>query len=271
MVMGIVNVTPDSFYDGGRYLDSAAAVEHGRELLAEGADVLDVGGESSRPGAVEIGEEEELARVIPVIEALAGERHRVSVDTVKPGVAERAVAAGATLVNDVSGKLWPIAAELGVGWVAMHRRGTPATMQRLAQYRDVVWEVRRSLLETAARAVAAGVREVWLDPGIGFAKTAAHNLELLGHLEALVDAAAESGHRVLVGTSRKSFLGHIGAAGVGDGAPRDPLPVEARLPGSLATTVWAVTHGAGMVRVHDVAATVRAVRLIGIAGSEAVA
>lgn len=269
MVMGIVNVTPDSFYDGGRYLDAAAAVEHGRELLAEGADLLDVGGESSRPGAVEIGEEEEMARILPVIEALAGEGHRVSVDTVKAGVAARAVSAGATLINDVSGKLWPIAAELGVGWVAMHRRGTPATMQGLAHYRDVVREVHRSVLEMGARAAAAGVREVWLDPGIGFAKTAMHNLELLGHLGALVEAAADAGQGVLVGTSRKSFLGRIGTGD--DGRDRAPLPVEDRLPGSLATTVWAVTRGVGMVRVHDVAATVRTVRLIGTAGSEAVA
>jgi len=270
MVMGIVNVTPDSFYDGGRYLDAAAAVEHGRELLAEGADLLDVGGESSRPGAVPVDEEEELARILPVIEALAGQGCRVSVDTVKAGVAARAVAAGATLINDVSGELWPVAAEVGVGWVAMHRRGTAATMQGLAQYGDVVQEVHRSVLEMGARAAAAGVREVWLDPGIGFAKTAAHNLELLGHLGDLVDAAAEAGQGVLVGTSRKSFLGRIGSGG-GDGRHRDPLPVEDRLPGSLATTVWAVTRGVGMVRVHDVAATVRAVRLIGTAGSEAVA
>ncbi|MGH9088004.1 MAG: dihydropteroate synthase [Acidimicrobiales bacterium] len=256
LVMGILNVTPDSFSDGGRYLRTTDAVAHGREMVAQGADIVDVGGESSRPGAAPVGEAEELRRVVPVVEALAPDV-RVSVDTVKPSVARAAVAAGATLVNDISGALWPVAAECQVGWVAMHMRGTPATMDRLAGYDDVVTEVHRHVLDLAARATAAGVPEVWVDPGIGFAKTAAHNLRLLAALPALVAGATGSGARVLVGTSRKAFLGRFGAAGAA------PVPVADRLAASLATAVWALASGAAMARVHDVGPTVEAAALVG--------
>ncbi len=256
MVMGIVNVTPDSFADGGRYFDTAAAVDRGRAMAAEGADVVDVGGESSRPGARPVAEDEELRRVLPVIEALAG-TVRVSVDTTKPAVARAAVAAGASLVNDISGTLWPLAAELSVGWVGMHSRGTPATMDSLADYDDVVAEVHEHLRRLAESAAGAGVGEIWVDPGIGFAKQFEHNLRLLAATGALAAAVAPLGARVLVGTSRKRFLGVLGATDDG------PAPVDDRLEGSLATAVWCMAQGAGMVRVHDVAATVRAARLVG--------
>ena len=252
LVMGVLNVTPDSFSDGGRYLSHDAAVAHGLEMVAEGADVVDVGGESSRPGAEPVGEAEEHRRVVPVVEALSP-HVRVSVDTVKEAVAEAAVRAGATLINDVSASLHEVAAATGVGWVAMHMRGTPRTMQRDPRYDDVVAEVEAFLAERAERAVAAGVREVWVDPGIGFGKTAGHNLTLLRHLDRL----AAGGHPVLVGTSRKSFLGHLTAD-----EPR-PLTVDQRLDGSLATAVWAMAHGASMVRAHDVAPTVQAAQVVG--------
>ena len=236
-VMGVLNVTPDSFSDGGRYLDLDTAVAHGLGMVAAGADVVDVGGESSRPGADPVPEAEELRRVVPVVEALAP-HVRVSVDTVKRAVAEAAIAAGATLVNDVSAALWAVAAEGHVGWMAMHMQGTPRTMQADPHYGDVVAEVSAFLVERAHTARAAGVGEVWVDPGIGFGKTVAHNLALLRHLPELVAL----GLPVVVGTSRKSFLGVLGA---GEGAA--PLPVEDRLPGSLATATWAMLAGAAMV------------------------
>jgi dihydropteroate synthase len=246
--MGVVNVTPDSFSDGGRFLDPRAAIAHGLQLVGEGADVIDVGGESTRPGALEVPDEVERDRVLPVIRALVG-TVRVSIDTTKASVAEAAIDAGATLVNDVSASLWPVAASGGVGWIAMHRQGTPRTMQDRPHYDDVVGEVRRFLLERAAIAAQAGVREVWIDPGIGFGKTPAHSLSLLAGLRSL----AACGLPVLVGTSRKSFISAV----VGDAPPDD------RLEGSLASAVWAMSQGASMVRVHDVAATVRAARLVG--------
>jgi dihydropteroate synthase len=247
LVMGILNVTPDSFSDGGRWLDPEAAIARGHELVAEGADVVDVGGESSRPGADSVEEAEELRRVVPVVEALAP-HVRVSVDTVKPAVALAALDAGATLVNDVSASLAEVAAAHGAGWVAMHMQGEPRTMQDDPRYDDVVGEVMAFLAERGEHGRAAGVVEVWVDPGIGFGKTASHNLSLLRHLRALVDA----GRPVMVGTSRKGFLGRI-AAGAG---PDD------RLEGSVATAVWAAEQGAGMVRVHDVAATVQAMKVV---------
>jgi dihydropteroate synthase len=256
LIMAVVNVTPDSFSDGGRYLGTDEAVAHGRRLVAEGADILDVGGESSRPGAEPVPEDEELRRVVPVIEALAAEA-RVSVDTVKPAVAAAAVAAGATLINDISGALGPTAAGLGVGWVSMHMQGTPADMQRDPRYADVVAEVHGCVLERARAARAAGVGEVWVDPGIGFGKTAAHNLTLLAHLPDLVADAGAEGFAVLVGTSRKGFLGAYGAT------PAGPVPVGDRLEASLATATWAMVAGCAMVRVHDVAATAQAARLVG--------
>ena len=253
LVMGILNVTPDSFSDGGSWFGTDEAVRRGHQMIDEGADIVDVGGESSRPGAAEVPVEEELQRVVPVVEALSP-HVRVSVDTVKEAVAEAAVAAGATLVNDVSASLWPVAARHGVGWVAMHRKGTPTTMQVDPRYDDVVAEVRDLLAGRAAAALGAGVTEVWIDPGIGFGKTVDHNLELLARLDVLTAL----GHPVLVGTSRKGFLGVLAA-----GSDGTPAPVSDRLPGSLATATYALQRGAGMVRVHDVAATVQAALLVG--------
>jgi dihydropteroate synthase len=257
--MGVVNVTPDSFFDGGRYVETEAAVAHGLELIAQGADIVDIGGESTRPGAEPVSEEVELARVIPVIEALSG-RARLSVDTVKPAVAAAALRAGATLVNDVSASLWEVAAAGGAGWVALHMQGSPATMQAAPHYDDVVAEVFGAVLERARVALAGGVREVWVDPGIGFGKTIDHNLSLLHHLPELVAAAADAGCAgVTVGTSRKRFLGVLAAqAGIDV-----PAGLDERAEGSLATAALAMVAGAGMVRVHDVAATMQAARLYG--------
>ena len=254
LVMGVLNVTPDSFSDGGRYLDAGAAVEHGRQLIAEGADLVDVGGESSRPGAEPVAEAEELRRVLPVVEALAGEV-RVSIDTVKPEVARAAVAAGASLVNDVSATLAPVAAEIGAAYVVMHRQGTPATMQRSPSYDDVVAEVTDFLAREAATARDLGIEEVWVDPGIGFGKTIDHNLSLLRHLDRVVG----TGFPVVVGTSRKSFLGLL--VGRSDGA-HGPAPVGDRLEASVATATWAMAHGARMVRVHDVLPTIQAAKVV---------
>lgn len=262
LVMGVLNVTPDSFSDGGRYLRADDAVEHGRALFAEGADLVDVGGESSRPGADPVEEEVELARVVPVIEALAPEG-RISVDTVKPKVAAAAVAAGATLINDISGKLWPVAADLGVGWVGMHMRGTPKDMQVNPHYGDVVGEVVAYLADLGRRARTAGVGEIWLDPGIGFGKTGAHNLSLLAHLDVVVGEARLVGCGVLVGVSRKSFLGRFGAGGTGGGGTgAGVLGPDDRLEQSLAVETWAMAAGVGMVRVHDVAPAVQAAALV---------
>ena len=246
LVMGVLNVTPDSFSDGGRFLDPDAAVAHGLAMVGEGADVVDVGGESTRPGAEPVGEDEERRRVVPVVAALAPSV-RVSIDTRHAAVAEAAIEAGATLVNDVSASLHEVAAAGGVGWVAMHMRGQPATMQADPTYDDVVGEVRAFLVERAEAAVAAGVGEVWVDPGIGFGKTADHNLELLRRLDELVG----SGYPVVVGTSRKSFLGRL----TGGAAADD------RVEASVATALWSLERGARMVRVHDVAATRAAVRI----------
>ncbi|MDQ3384995.1 MAG: dihydropteroate synthase [Actinomycetota bacterium] len=247
LVMGIVNTTPDSFSDGGRFLDAEAAVAHGLRLVAEGADVVDVGGESTRPGAASVDAGEERRRVVPVIEALSP-HVRISVDTRKAAVAEAAIEAGATLLNDVSASLFDVAAAGGAGWIAMHMQGEPATMQDDPRYGDVVTEVRDLLVARAGEAAAAGVGEVWIDPGIGFGKDDGHNLELLARLDELVT----TGLPVVVGTSRKGFLGRL----TGGAAAAD------RLEASVATAVWALSQGAGMVRVHDVAATVAAARLL---------
>jgi dihydropteroate synthase len=256
-VMGVLNVTPDSFFDGGRWLDQEAAVRHGLDLADQGAAVIDVGGESTRPGAEPVPEGEELRRVVPVIgelrRRLAG-RARLSVDTRKRAVAEAAVQAGATMVNDVSSSLWPVAAQSGSAWVAMHMRGDPATMAGLADYGDVVAEVRAFLSHRADEACAGGVEEIWLDPGIGFAKTTAHNLAILARLGELVAV----GRPVLIAVSRKRFTGVL--AGGGEAAPR---PLDERLEGSLAAAVWAMAQGAAMLRAHDVKATVDAARLVG--------
>ena len=263
-VMGILNVTPDSFSDGGRFLDHVAALEHGRQLIDEGASIVDVGGESTRPGAAPVGVDEELARVLPVVAGLADDV-RVSIDTRHEAVARAAVASGASMVNDVSAGLGGVAAELGVGWVAMHMLGDPRTMQDEPRYDDVVAEVRDFLVGRAERAADLGVSEVWIDPGIGFGKDTAHNLELLARIDELV----ATGWPVVVGVSRKRFRGVLTAAsdaGHGsvphhDGNVR-ATPVDDRREGSVAVAAWAYSRGVGMVRAHDVRATVRAARVV---------
>jgi dihydropteroate synthase len=251
--MGVLNVTPDSFFDGGRYVTDEAAIARGREMLAQGADIIDVGGESSRPGATPVGLDEELRRVLPVIDALAP-FGRVSIDTMKPEVAAAACRAGATLINDVAGRCVEVAAGVGAGIVVMHMQGEPATMQRDPRYDDVVSEVFAALDSGAKKARAAGIGEVYVDPGIGFGKTVEHNLELLVALPELVG----HGEPVLVGASRKSFLGRVIAGP--DGRAR---PLDERLEGSLATAVWAMACGCAVVRVHDVKETAQAARLVG--------
>jgi dihydropteroate synthase len=251
--MGILNVTPDSFSDGGRFVDHADAIAHGLRLAAEGAAIVDVGGESTRPGASPVGVDEELARVLPVVEGLAGQV-RVSIDTAKPEVAAAAVAVGATLINDVSASLHEVAAAHGVGWVAMHMQGEPRTMQDEPTYDDVVAEVAEHLVARAEAARLAGVDEVWIDPGIGFGKTADHNWSLLAALPELCAA----GWPVAVGTSRKRFLGAALAAPSADLVEGALVPVDDRLEGSVATAVHAAASGVAMVRVHDVAATIAA-------------
>ena len=267
LVMGVLNVTPDSFSDGGAWLDLDAAVAHGRTMLAEGADVIDVGGESTRPGATPVPLEEELARVVPVIEALVADAAitgaRLSIDTRNAEVAVAAVEAGASIVNDVSASLDHVAGRLGVGWIAMHMQGQPATMQHDPRYKDVVVEVLAHLLAAVARGRDAGVDEVWIDPGIGFGKTATHNWQLLGGLDRFV----ATGIPVAVGTSRKGFLGPV--LGAADGSAAVPGTGD-RLAGSVTTAVWAATMGAAMIRVHDVRATVDALAVVGEPGPDSV-
>lgn len=259
-VMGVLNVTPDSFSDGGAWSDPAAAVAHGRAMLADGAAVIDIGGESTRPGATPVPVAEEIDRVVPVIEGLAGAADaagaRLSIDTRHGEVARAAVAAGATIVNDVSATLHDVAGELGVGWIAMHMRGEPATMQDDPRYDDVVGEVLDRLMAAVERGRRSGVTECWIDPGIGFGKTADHNWALLGALDRFV----ATGVPVTLGTSRKGFLGAAIAASDGVDAP---VPADDRLEGSMTTAVWAATMGVAMIRVHDVSATVQAVTVVG--------
>jgi dihydropteroate synthase len=262
-LMGIVNVTPDSFSDGGLYLDSEAAIEHGLELVEQGADILDVGGESTRPGAEPVGVREELRRVLPVVEALARRagQTQISIDTSKAAVASAAIAVGATLVNDVSAlradpEMARVVSESGAECCLMHMLGEPRTMQRDPHYGDVVEEVKEFLAERLAFALEAGIeeRKVLLDPGIGFGKTAAHNLELLRRLDELRDL----GRPIAIGTSRKSFLGRVAAEALG---VVEPLAVEERLPGTIATNVLAFERGARVFRVHDVAPVAAALAL----------
>ena len=251
-IMGIVNVTPDSFSDGGEYLEAAAAIAHGRQLAGEGADVLDVGGESTRPGAAAVPAAEETRRVLPVVEALAAAGHTVSIDTSKAVVAERALAAGASIVNDVTAlgdsEMAAVCAGAGAGLVMMHMKGTPRTMQVDPTYDDVTTEVRDFLAARLEAAVGAGVEEdrIWLDPGIGFGKTAEHNLELIER----IDELRALGRPIVLGASRKSFLGAI--------TGRD---VDERLGGSIAAAVVGIARGADVLRVHDVRETREAVEV----------
>ena len=253
LVWGVVNVTPDSFSDGGKFLARKAAVARAEELVEQGADVIDVGGESTRPSAEPVGEVEELRRVLPVIEGLAGRlRIPISVDTMKPAVALAAVAAGASIINDVGANredaaMWRIAAQTGAGYVAMHMQGTPQTMQRQPVYCDVAAEVKAFFEERLARLRETGVAEeqIVFDVGIGFGKTVEHNLQLLAQMESFTNI----GRPMLLGISRKSFLGKLyGNTGA------------ERLSGALACTALARTMGVQMFRTHDVTETVQALR-----------
>jgi len=252
--MGILNVTPDSFYDGGRFLDTPAAVAHALQLVEQGAEIIDVGGESTRPGAAPVAESEELRRVMPVIERLAGQVNvPISIDTVKPGVARAALGAGASIVNDVAAgrqeaAMWRLVAETRAGYVCMHAQGTPGTMQLNPAYADVVREVGEFFAGRIRRLSDCGVsrEQLILDPGIGFGKTVEHNLQLLGAARSY----AQFERPVLLGVSRKSFIGKL-------------LGVEpaARLPGALASACLGVAAGVQVIRAHDVAETVQAIRM----------
>jgi dihydropteroate synthase len=257
--MGVLNVTPDSFSDGGRYADLGAAVEHGITLRAHGADLVDVGGESTRPGAERVEAQVEIARVVPVIRELAAAGVPMSIDTSRAAVAAEGLAAGASVVNDVSGGLADptmakVVAEARCPWILMHWRGHSRQMQQLAVYRDVVAEVRSELSQRADDALAAGVDpdKIILDPGLGFAKGAGHNWLLSAHLDQIISI----GFPVLFAASRKSYLGKLLADERGQ-----PRPVDQREAATLATTVLAVAAGAWGVRVHDVLSTVDAIKV----------
>ena len=251
LIMGVVNVTPDSFSDGGLFLDAGRAVDHAQQLVNEGADIIDVGGESSRPGSDPVSEEEELKRVGPVVTALVAKLNvPISIDTYKPATAARCLDLGATMVNDITGLRDPamreVVARHDVPAVIMHMQGEPKTMQQSPVYDDVVADVKDFLSRRARDAHAAGVRQVIVDPGIGFGKTVAHNMELLrrlGEFNALP-------YPLLIGVSRKSTIGAITGA-----------PANERLPGTLAATAIAVLHGANIMRVHDVKECRQVVRI----------
>jgi dihydropteroate synthase len=254
LVMGVVNVTPDSFSDGGQFLEADKAVAHGLKLAAEGADILDIGGESTRPGATPVSEAEELRRVLPVITQLAARvKIPLSIDTMKPAVARAALAAGASIVNDIAAnreddEMWRVAADAGAGYVVMHMQGTPQNMQTNPLYSDLARQVEVFFLERMQRLIACGMAadQVVLDVGIGFGKTVEHNLQLLAGL----DGFTSLNRPLLVGVSRKSFIGKL--LGV---------DVKERLAASLACACLAVADGTGIIRTHDVAETVQALRM----------
>jgi dihydropteroate synthase len=252
--MGVLNVTPDSFSDGGLWIEPRAAIDHARQMVADGARIIDIGGESTRPGATPVPEDEELRRVLPVIEALASDPGvPISIDTRKPAVARRALEAGAVIVNDTNGEatdglMTDVCVATGAGVILMHSRGTPDTMRDMTDYGDIVADVCRFLLSWAQRLESAGVASeaIVLDPGFGFAKTPAQNLELLERLDEVVAL----GYPVLSGTSRKSFIGAV-----------LDLPEDERLEGTAATVAWAVSEGASILRVHDVKEMSRVVKM----------
>lgn len=252
-IMGVLNVTPDSFADGGRFLRRDDALARARTLVADGADILDVGGESSRPGADEVSQQEELDRVAPVVEALTREvATPISIDTYKPAVARECLGLGARMVNDITGLADPemidVAAAAGAGVVVMHMRGRPKTMQQDTRYDDLVGEILDFLDERAHGARSAGIEEIFVDPGIGFGKTAEQNFELIRRL----DEFTVLGLPILIGPSRKSFLGSLPSA----------LPSEERLEGTLAAVALSIANGASLVRVHDVKETKRVVEVV---------
>ncbi|MCS7197334.1 MAG: dihydropteroate synthase [Candidatus Bipolaricaulota bacterium] len=258
LVMGILNVTPDSFSDGGRFFSFESALERARQLIREGADIIDIGGESTRPGAEPVPEAEELRRVIPVICAIRKESAvPISIDTYKARVAEAALEAGANIINDISAlrfdpQMVKIVAQARVPVVLMHMQGEPRTMQQNPTYVDVVREIKEFLAERIAFARAHNIEKIIIDPGIGFGKAVAHNIEILRRLGEL----KELGYPILIGTSRKSFIGKLG------GTEENPLPVHERLEGTIASNVIAVLNGAQIVRVHDVAAMKKALTIV---------
>jgi dihydropteroate synthase len=270
--MGVVNVTPDSFSDGGKWLDADTAVRHGLDLVEQGADIVDVGGESTRPGALRIDAEEELRRVIPVVTGLVGQGVAVSVDTMRAEVAERALDAGALLVNDVSGgradeRMTQVAATSGVPIVLMHWRGHSDGMQKLTQYDDVVQDVVAELGAQVDEALAAGVRtdQIVIDPGLGFSKTGAQNWTVLAHL----DAFTALGYPVLIAASRKRFLGELLAdPSTGSGQAPELRPTDQREAATAAISALAAQAGVWCVRVHEPAATADAVRVVARLGEE---
>jgi dihydropteroate synthase len=255
--MGILNVTPDSFSDGGSFIDPGVAAQRGLEMMVEGADLVDVGGESTRPGAEPVSEDEELRRVVPVVERLAAQGVPISIDTRKGSVAQAALEAGACVVNDVTALSDPRTAQAVAAADAtvclMHMKGDPQTMQVSPQYEDVVSEVGRFLADRARYAQSSGIRRqrIWIDPGIGFGKTLAHNLELLRRLREI----AALGYPVLIGVSRKSFIGRV------LGGDHEPLPTSERLEGTLAAQTLAQAAGAKIIRAHDVRASRRALEI----------
>jgi dihydropteroate synthase len=253
LIMGIVNVTPDSFSDGGQFFDSKMAIAHALHLVDEGADIIDIGGESTRPGAHKVKADEELSRVMPVIEALSSKSDiPISIDTNKSEVAAKALKAGATIVNDISAlafdeKIAKVAAECGAYLILMHIRGTPADMQSDTKYNDIIGEIRSYLAAASDKALSSGIAKdkIIIDPGIGFGKSVDGNFTILKNLHRFLDL----GYPLMVGVSRKSFIGK-------------ELKIEERLEGSLAAACYAVLNGADIVRVHDVAQTKRAVTMI---------
>jgi len=255
LIMGILNVTPDSFSDGGKYVDTSLAVQHGLALERDGADIIDVGGESSRPGAENVSLDEELKRVIPVIQELAGKvKCAISIDTTKAEVAKQAIDAGASIINDISAmtmdpEMINVARDTGAGIILMHMRGSPRTMQDNPVYTDVVKEVKNYLRDRIEHLRASGIniKSIAVDPGIGFGKTVDHNIALLANLKSLY----QLGRPVIVGLSRKSFLGKLTGK-----------PVEARLAGSIAATTFCVMNGASVLRAHDAGETLDAVKVV---------
>jgi dihydropteroate synthase len=262
LIMGILNVTPDSFTDGGQFVTVDAALAHAEQMIAEGADIIDVGGESTRPGGEPVSAEEEIQRVVPVIQALAQRTEvAISVDTTKSEVARAALVAGAAIVNDISALRFDFyiadaVARAGAGLVLMHSRGTPATMHRLPPVADIIQEVTNSLRASVKMAERRGAKResIVIDPGIGFGKSQEQNLELIAKLDQLI--AAFPDYPLLIGTSRKSFIGRILADESGT-----PAPAEDRLHGTIATITAAILRGAHIVRVHDVKAAIETIRV----------